>query len=162
MIKNNNNMKIIVSGKDCTEKLASELSSTAQAHNDEKLATRIERERPILDLRDAVSEDSYLDLHEILLRDRNTVDPTDYGKIESSSSITIKSRLVSSVQKSLWKLLRYQHDWIALRSNAIIAQLTYQLEFEIDARKKLEEKVDDIEKKLNKALVSQKKGENNV
>ncbi len=157
MSGNNRNMKIIVSGVDYTEKLLAELSVAAQAHNDDKLAIRIERERPVLGLRDCTTEFSYLDLHGQLLRDRNSVDPSDFNQIPSSSPVNTKGRVVSSIQKILWKLLRYQHDWMAFRSNAIMTQLTYQLEFERAARKQLELKVSDMEKTLDSILLSSTK-----
>ena len=163
MSNNNQNIKITVSGIDCTEKLGGELSAAVQEHYDEKLNTRIERERPVLELRDSAVESSYLELHAQLLRYRNTVDPADFNHLPASAPTNIKGRIVNYVQKALWKLLHYQHDWMAFRNNTIITQLTYQLEFERNARKQLEAEVTDIEKKVNHALLSlRKQGDDNV
>ena len=53
------------------------------------------------------------------------------------------------IRRFLWNLLRYQHDWMSSRQNSINVQLSYELEFEKEERKKqvaeLERRVRELE-----------------
>jgi hypothetical protein len=139
-------MKIRINGQDQTSPLLPELTAAAQAHHDAALTAAIERERPILELRDAPDESAWLTLHARLLRTRNAVDPTNFEPPPPAPGLA--GRLRSCIRKRLWKSLRFQHDWMAFRTNTILMQLTHQLEAEKDARKQLEEKIHNLEKRL--------------
>jgi hypothetical protein len=136
-------LKLHVAGKDRSGDLGREIVAAAAHRPDHGLATHIEYEMDVLKLRTADSAAEYLDRHVKILRARNQVDPCAF---EGSVSCGFMGR----VRRFLWNLLRYQHDWMSFRQNAINVQLSYELEFEKEERRKqvaeLERRIRDLEK----------------
>jgi hypothetical protein len=137
-------LKLQVAGKDRSSDLGRELAGSAAARPDHGLATHIAYETDVLGLRSAESAAEYLDRHVKILRVRNQVDPSAFEGPGSGG-------LMVRVRRFLWNLLRYQHDWTSFRQNSINVQLSYELEFEKEERKKqdaeLEQRIRELEKR---------------
>jgi hypothetical protein len=132
-------LKLQVAGKDRSGDLGREIAGVAAARSDHGLATQIAYEMDVLGLRSAGSTAEYLDRHVGILRVRNQVDPSAF------------EGPMGRVRRFLWNLLRYQHDWTSFRQNSINVQLSYELEFEKEERKKqvaeLDRRIRELEKR---------------
>jgi len=135
------NLKLQVAGKDRSGDLGREIAGSAAVRPDHGLATLIAYEMDVLGLCSADSAAEYLDRHVKVLRVRNQVDPSAF------------EGPMGRVRRFLWNLLRYQHDWTSFRQNSINVQLSYELEFEKEERKKqvaeLERRIRELEKREN-------------
>lgn len=137
-------LKLQVAGKDRSGDLGREIAGTAAARPDCGLGRQISHEMDVLELRTADGSEEYLDRHVKTLRVRNQVDPSAF---EGPGACGLMNR----VRRFLWRLLRYQHDWVSFRQNSINVQLSYELEFEKEERKKqvaeLEKRIRELEKR---------------
>ena len=137
--------KLQVAGKDRSDDLGREIAGAA-ARPDHGLARHIAYEMDVLGLRTAPCEEEYLDRHVKILRARNQVDPSSFAG-------SVSCGIMDRIRRFLWKLLRYQHDWMSFRQNSINVQLSYELEFEKEDRKKqvaeLERRIHELEKRSN-------------
>ena len=140
----NETLKLQVAGVDRSADLGREITAAAAARPDCGLAEAVGHEMDVLSLRSAGNTADYLDKHSLVLHARNQVDPAAFA-LPAGRSFRDRVRLF------LWKLLRYQHDWMLSRQNSINVQLTYELEFEREERKKqvagLERRIRELEKR---------------
>jgi len=126
-------LKLKIAGRDRTDDLAREIQATAENRTDTTLSDLIARERDVLSLRSALSEDDYLLCHIRLLRSRTSVDPS---RLSIPSSPTLFGRIVWVIRSFLLRQLRYLLDWSFFHQNTINAQLADELKFEVEARRK--------------------------
>jgi hypothetical protein len=150
-------MKLRVAGEEVSESLGVELAQAAAARADHGVAGCVDRESPVLSLREARDEGDYLDRHVTLLGSRNCV---DLEQFEVPAGAGRRGQLVKRVRESLWKILRTPHDWYAFRQNAINIQLACELAFEKEDRARavrdLTGRLEELESRLDAA---EKKGQ---
>lgn len=144
---------LIVNGEDRSGGMCAELRDKADAMRDDALELRIKREMDVLKLGSSVTGSEYLAQHTTLLRARNCVDTNAFSVNAGRGPA---GRLMFVFRKFLWKLLRYQHDWMAFTQNQINVQTAYQLEFEIEEREnqiaRLEERIAKLEERNNETI----------
>jgi hypothetical protein len=126
-------MHLEIAGKDRGGDIGRELLEEAGQRTDAALSARIARERPVLDLKSASCTESYQDCQVELMRARNCVDPSGF---DTPAGRGPAGRLRHLFRRLVWRLLRYQYDWLTFEQNTINVQLTYELEFERDLRRK--------------------------
>ncbi len=140
-------MKLTIAGRDRTDELAPVLRRQAEVMARGKARCRLDKlpdEISALALSRTKSAEDYLSELIRLLRYRDGVDtrllhvPVRPGRC---------GRLFGRVKLGLWKLLRYQHERMAIRQNLINAQLTSALEFEILQRR---QETEDLKRRLAK------------
>lgn len=124
---------LMVGGEDRSRDLGPELRDAAASLQDAGLAERIRKESDLTGLGAASDTEAYLDRHMELLRGRTAVDVSELTIPRTTGP---GGRHITRLRTVLWKLLRHQQDWVALRQNAVNAQLAYELEFERDARRR--------------------------
>ena len=142
-------VKLSIAGRDRSVDLAEELVAQAERRSNPDLTEKIEKEKDILCLKESGGAEDYQDRHLFLMRSRNCVDTEDF---QLSSGRGLIGVLLRFVRRVFWKISRWQCDEMAFRQNAVNAQMTYQFEFERDARRKqiadLSERVEKLEKVL--------------
>lgn len=148
-------MKIIVNGEDLSGSLGNEVKRYAAALSDTRLEKSLRLERPALELRDSRSETEYQALHSKLLRGRDCVDTSDFPMPSSSGLFGYFSFLF---RKIMWRLLRYQHDWMSFVQNGINVQLTHHMEMERLARERSFAELDRRIRKLEESAGSSDMG----
>jgi hypothetical protein len=139
-------MKITIAGRDRTDDLGPVLRRQAEimARGDRKhQPDKLPDEISALALAQTKSAEDYLSELIRLLRYREGVDAALPLHIPVRPGPG--GRLIGQVKRGLWKLLRYQHEHMALRQNLINAQLTSALEFEIVQRRR---ETDDLKRRL--------------
>lgn len=137
-------VKLSIAGRDRSADLAEELVAQAERRSNPDLTEKIEKEKDILCLKDSGGAEDYQDRHLLLMRSRNCVDPASFNLPSGRGLIGV---LLRFVRRIFWKISRWQCDEMAFRQNAINAHMTYQLEFERDARRK---QVADLSKRVEK------------
>jgi hypothetical protein len=146
-------MKLSVAGKDRSEDLGRSIGEAAARLADAGLAETLRREEAVLNLRDRGTEEAFQGMHLDLLRGRNGVDPDAFALVPAAGW---RGKIVAAVRRCLWRLLRYQHDWLTFRQNAVNVQLTYALELERRLRQRdrasLENRIRELEEALAKAV----------
>ncbi len=139
-------MEILVNGQDRSDSLGGEIEREAEKLCDSGLEEALRRERPVLDLGSCRDESEFQHRHAALLRSRNCVDTARFQLPAPRGPV---GRLAYMVRLFLWKVLRYQHDWMSFAQNSINIQFMGQLEMERRAREKtfleLEQRVRRIE-----------------
>lgn len=143
-------VRLLINDRDRSEDIGEQLIETARQRSDCGLSRQIADEMDVLALKSAKEMRAYLDRYVELLRSRNCVDTDQFV---FSARPGLAGRILYLIRRFLWKALRYQHDWMAFRQNAINVQLTYELEFEKAAREKdvkaLEERIDRLESMMD-------------
>ena len=138
-------MKIIISGKDRTADLGSQIAEGAAGRMKDPRCAFLPWSLNALSLRDAKGAGIYYDRFLQLLRAKHHVGTLDFD-------VPRRPGLIGSVQgmvrSFLWKLLRYQHDRITFRQNLINSQLVSALEFEREEMKKIADRFAELEKRL--------------
>jgi hypothetical protein len=118
-------MKAIwLAGKDRTADLVPRLDR-AVAGRDPALADQAAKQAPIAALRDAPTEAAELDRWIALLRAHGAVRPDDFTVPARPG---LAGAWVRRVKLFFWGLLRYQHEQVAARQNAVNLQLLMALE----------------------------------
>lgn len=141
-------MKVLIAGQDCTKTLGEGIRQRAARLKKLKgraAPPRVSTEIGALALRKAFSDVDYLNNFVRLLRYRDAFDTYDFDIPRKPG---IAGALMAKIKKTLWKLLRYQHDRIAFRQNLINGLFTSAVEFEMSERKRTD---DEINRRLDKA-----------
>lgn len=140
--------RIEVAGKDCTEARLAQLDALAQSTG----LTPEQLRRPAMTLTDCVTESEYLDQLIRLLRDREHLVTTDF---EIPHRNTVTGRLWARLKKSLWKVFRYQHDYMAGQQNDINFVLGSAIEFQQrqheETVRRLEQRIAQLESRLGES-----------
>ena len=139
-------VKLHVAGTDRTERLGADLERAAVALRAPDLECRLAREAPALALREAENSRDYVDRYLAIVRSRACVDPSAYRPPVGRG---FRGRFLHRIRRFLWRLMGDQHEWVARRQNAVNLQLVYELEFEVEARRRqvaeLEARIRDLE-----------------
>jgi hypothetical protein len=147
-------MKLEIAGRDRSADLGSDIASAAAARKCPALEALIAREMPITKLGACADTDCYLATHIELTHARNCVEPREF---DTPGRNGMCGGILHAVRRFLWKILRYQYDWMAFRQNAINIQSNYQLKFEHEDRVRIIGKLEERIRKLE-SLLKEKKG----
>ncbi len=126
-------LKLSIAGRDRSDDIGRELSDQALRRQNADMAGCMAREEDVLVLKKARDTADYLDKHVGLMRARNCVDPSLF---DIPSGGGVRGAIVRFVRKIFWGITRWQCERSAFDQNAINIQLTYELEFEKEARAK--------------------------
>ncbi len=137
-------MKVLVNGQDRSDSLGGEIEREADELRDRDLEEALRREKPVLGLGNCRDESEFQRRHSELLRSRNCVDTAGFRLPEPRSPV---GRLAYMVRLFVWKIFRYQHDWMSFAQNGINIQFTEQLDMERSAREK---RILDLERRLSR------------
>jgi len=149
-------VRLLINGRDRSEDVGKQLIETARQRPDCGLSKQIAEEMDVLALKSTGKMTAYLDRHVELLRSRNCVDTThfvfpvsrpEWFGASDAARPGVVGHVMYLLKRFLWKVLRYQHDWMAFHQNSINVQLAYELEFEKEAREK---DVKALEERLNR------------
>lgn len=142
-------MKLEIAGKDRSADLGAEISAAASGRKYQALEMLAAREAPVMRLSTCANTDRFLDTHIELTHSRNCIETSEFDTFIGKG---LFGGLFRAVKRFLWKVLRYQHDWMSFRQNAVNIQMNYQLKFEHEDRMRtmaeLEERVKALEAKL--------------
>ncbi len=127
-------MEILVNGQDRSDSFGVEIQREAEKLSDSYLEEALRRERPVLDLGSCRDESEFQRCHAELLRSRNCVDTARFQLPAPRGPV---GRLAYMVRLFVWKVLRYQHDWMSFAQNSINIQFMEQLEMERRAMEKM-------------------------
>lgn len=117
---------IWLGGKDCTADILPRLERAA-AGRPAVLAEEAARQAPVAELRNAPDEAAEWDRWLALLRANGAVRTAE---VEIPGRPGFAGRLLQRAKTALWRLLRYQHEQIAVRQNAVNLQILSALEAE--------------------------------
>ena len=149
-------MKIWVAGKEAVDGLGKSIGDRAASLRNADYDTQLEREADVLKLRDARHTADHLQRYITLMRRRFDVNPALYTQPRTPG---LKGTLSYTIRMFLWRLLRYQHFWMAFHQNGINAMHAEGLDFEQQERRQqtaeLEARVRELE-----ATVASLKAEN--
>ena len=126
-------MKIIVNGEDRSGSLGRLVEADLSGLEDPEIEQRLSRERPILGLRESRNEAQFQLRHSTLLRSRDCVDTSGFS---TPGSRGLLGYLSYTFRKIMWRLLRYQHDWMSFAQNGVNIQFTHHLEVERRTRER--------------------------
>lgn len=149
---NEERLRISVAGRDRTADLGASVLREAQQRGLPWLERLLADEQEVLSLRSASTAEAFRARHLAALRSRWMVDP---GRFSTPSGPGIVGAAMLWARMFLWRVFRYQHDWVVFRQNGINAQLFYALMFECEDRarqvRELEARVRDLEAQLGTA-----------
>lgn len=135
-----------IAGRDCSRDLGPQLEEAARAREDRGVAVSVGAEGEILSLRTARDLAEYQQIHGELLRSRSGVDTS---RFRAPGGDGARAWLRGMVWRLLWRVLRYQHDWVTFRQNTVNMQLLCRSEVEREIRAgqiaELERRVRDLE-----------------
>ncbi|MFO7535789.1 MAG: hypothetical protein R6X19_08950 [Kiritimatiellia bacterium] len=117
---------IWLADKDCTADILPRLERAAAARPP-SLAEEAARQAPVADLRTAPDEAAQWDRWLAVLRAHGAVRLTE---VEIPGRSGFAGRLMQRIKTTLWRLLRYQHEQVAVRQNAVNLQILAALEAE--------------------------------
>ena len=120
-------MKIWINGNDESDTLGKDLTEKAATLAHEAYANLSQGASEILSLRSAESNAEYLDRYVNVVRKRGGVDPALYSQPRTPS---LKGTISYTIRMFLWRILRYQHFWMAFHQNDINAMHAKVLDFE--------------------------------
>ncbi len=149
-------LRVSVAGRDRTADLGVAVSREAKFRRHEWLEGQIAGEKDVLALTSAASTAVFQARHLQALRGRWAVDPALFT---TPSGPGFLGALMLQMRFFLWRLFRYQHDWVVFHQNAVNAQLFYALMFECEERtgqvRELEARVRDLEAHIGTAKTLQ-------
>lgn len=125
--------RVQVAGEDRTATLGRDLVGQAQGRRDANLERLLAGEMTLLSLCEAQSMPDYLERHLRLLRVRTSVDPAFF--VVPPARPGFAGRCIFQLRRFLFKLLRYQFEWLTFRQNLINDQLSYEVQFEHEDRR---------------------------
>jgi len=143
-------MKIWINGNEESETLGRDLTKRASTLEHEGYAGLCQGEPDILSLRNAKSNAEYLDGYVNVVRKRQSVDPAHYSIPRAPG---LKGTISYKMRMFLWRLLRYQHFWMASRQKDINAMHAEVLDFEHQERNRqigeLEARIEQLEAQID-------------
>jgi hypothetical protein len=146
-------MKIWVAGQDATDSLGKSLSDRAASLQNPEYVTMLEREADVLKLRDAKTTADHLQRYITLMRRRFDVNPALYTQPRTPG---LKGTVSYTIRMFLWRLLRYQHFWMAFHQNGINAMHAEGLDFEQQERRQQTAELEARVRKLEQTIDSLK------
>lgn len=139
-------LRVFVAGTDRTGDIGVRAVRGAALRRSPWLEGQLAREKEVLALSSAPSDSAFRERHLAALRSRCAV---DLDQFSTPSGPGIAGAFAIWVRTMLWRLFRYQHDWVAFRQNSVNAQLYYALLFENEERarqvRELEARVRELE-----------------
>ncbi len=143
-------MKIWINGNDESESLGQDLTKKATTLENEAYASRAQDDSEILSLRNVESNAEYLDRYVKVVRKRQGVNPALYSQPRPPG---LKGTISYMIRMFLWRILRYQHFWIAFHQNDINAMHAEVLDFEHQEHNRqiseLEGRIKQLEAQIN-------------
>jgi hypothetical protein len=125
-------MKLRIAGRDESATLGRQIEAAAAQRPDPAgLGPLLDREAPVLTDGWRGDAATFADRHIALMQVRQAVDT---GEFAASTRAGMLGVAMGWVRRFLWKLLRYQHDWVTFRQSAINEQLLHALVLERQAR----------------------------
>lgn len=151
-------LRVAVAGRDRTADLGVAAAREAACRRNEWLEGQLAGEKDVLALAASGSVEAFQRRHLEALRGRWSLDP---GLFTTPSGPGILGAIMLQVRFFLWRLFRYQHDWMVFHQNAVNAQLFYALLFECEERRRqvrdLEARLRDLEAQVGTARAQQEK-----
>jgi hypothetical protein len=145
-------IKTWLNGIDVTDSLGASVSAQASTLENKEFTDLLQGEAEILSLRDSKDNGEYLSRYIKIVRKRQGVNPALYSQPRTPG---LKGSISYMIRILLWRILRYQHFWLAFHQNAINAMHAETLDFEHQERsrqaKEMESRIDHLEEQL-KAL----------
>jgi hypothetical protein len=126
------------------------LSERSGSRRDSEYERRLNGEVALVDLLRGEGSEDYLDRYAALMRSRAFVAPPEFRLMPGKGP---GRWLLFAIRRFLWKLLRYQHDWMSFHQNTINTSLVYELEFELAERKRQIEELEQRVRRLEEALI---------
>ena len=143
-------MKLWINGYDKTDALGEHMTKRATALEHQDYSNLLQGEAEILSLRNAATNAEYLEQYVNIVRKRQGVDPAHYSQPRTPG---LKGSISYMIRMFFWRLLRYQHFWVAFHQNAINAMHAETLDFEHQERtrqaREIESRLEHLEKQLN-------------
>lgn len=125
-------MKLRIAGRDESATLGPQIEAAAARRPDPRgFGALLDRETPVLTEGWRGEAATFAERQLALMAVRQCVDT---GEFVLSVRAGALGAAMSWVRRFLWKLLRYQHDWMAFRQSAINEQLLHALVLERRAR----------------------------
>lgn len=141
--------RINVAGRDRTGELLSRLDAIASRHPAPPYWDAAAQRRTAPQLAACADEAEYADCLLRLLRNREHLVTADFEVAHRNSTA---GRLMARLKSGLWKLLRYQHDYMSGQQNDVNFAMGSALEFEHDLNRRrlqqLEERLATLERRL--------------
>ena len=109
-------MKVWIAGEEATGSLGKSVEDRAASLQNTEYEILLEREADVLKLRDAETTADHLKRYIALMRRESDVDPARYAQPRTPG---LKGAISYSIRMFLWRLLRYQHFWMAFRQNRL-------------------------------------------
>ena len=142
-------MRLSIAGEDCGHTFGEEIVESARCRRDERLEAALAQEAVLLGLKGSRHTADYLQRHIERFRSRTGIDPAGFS---TPGRPGVCGRLLHLVRTGLWRLLKYQHEWLVFRQNTVNRQLAYELDFEHEERRwtetALEQRLLDLERRL--------------
>jgi hypothetical protein len=152
-------LRVSVAGRDRTADIGVAVLREAGGLGNSWMENQLSAEKDVLALRSATSATAFQSRHLGALRGRWMVDP---GCFSTPSGPGVIGALMLQVRIFLWRMFRYQHDWIVFHQNAVNAQLFYALTFECEERarqvRELEARVQVLEAHVGTAKTTKDPG----
>lgn len=148
-------MKVWIAGEEATGSLGKSVEDRAASLQNTEYEILLEREADVLKLRDAETTADHLKRYIALMRRESDVDPARYAQPRTPG---LKGAISYSIRMFLWRLLRYQHFWMAFRQNGINAMQAEALDFEQQERQRQTAELEARVKQLEEAVESLKAG----
>jgi len=137
-------MKIIIGGKDRTSGLGPALKAEADARMAKPPHPVLPHQLSALSLCDAGNEAEFLDRWAGLIRRKSHVDT---NKVEVARRPGGIGALTQKIRMLLWKVFRYQHNGVVGLQNQVNSQLTAAMEFQLDEIRRLQARVEELERR---------------
>ena len=143
-------MKLWINGHDKTDALGGGIAKRAAALEHQDYSNLLQGESDILSLRDAATNAEYLERCVKIARKRQGVNPALYSQPRMPG---LKGSISYIIRMFFWRILRYQHFWVAFHQNAINAMHAEALDFEHQERtrqaKHMESRIEHLEEQLS-------------
>lgn len=136
-------MELRINSEDRSGDLGRQLADTASGRCACSYKYLVEMQKPVVGLTGSARKGRLADEHMRLVRSGLEVDPS---RFELSGGRGFLGGMKVRFRRFLWRLLSYQHNWMAFRQNAVNTQLYYLIEFE---RSEHQRKVQELERRVN-------------
>ena len=145
-------LRVSVAGRDRTADLGVAVVREANLRRNEWMEGQLAGEKDVLALPSAASVAMFQSRFLDVLRARLMVDPSLFT---TPSGPGFLGALMLQVRIFLWRMFRYQHNWMVFHQNAVNAQLFYAVLFESEERarqvRELAARVRDLEAQIGTA-----------
>jgi hypothetical protein len=128
-----NSVRVLAGGQAFSEGQLRALQEDAAAIQDADLAERIAGESAILGLCGARDEEAYQDRMLEIFGNRTQI---GFERMRRPPARGLKGRLLETLRRVLWSLMRWPHDWAAFQQNAVNEQSIKALALEVRLRRR--------------------------